>query len=172
MWWALRNIAKQDSELGRSVKETIEAWHQVSPKVVWEIIKEAIKSETHDRVIYDWFVRNKWNKKTMDEVCPEHKVLFFKLSKDKAIERLLWRMYDPLSWETFPKWTLENPKTWTKLIKRKDDNKESILTRINAFVDYTLPVVDSQRSEGKVIDINAEQFVNDVTLEIVKKLGL
>ena len=172
MWWVLRSIAKEDSELGRSVKETIVAWHQVSPEIVWKIIKKTVETETHDRVIYDWFVRNEWNKDTMDQACPDYKVVFFELSKDKAIERLLWRMYDPVSWETFPTWTLENPVSWTKLIKRKDDNEDSILTRINAFFEKTLPIVDLQRNEWRVIDINADKSINEVALEMVKKLDL
>ena len=172
MWWVLRSIAKEDSELGRSVKETIVAWHQVSPEIVWKIIKKTVETETHDRVIYDWFVRNEWNKDTMDQACPDYKVVFFELSKDKAIERLLWRMYDPVSWETFPTWTLENPASWTKLIKRKDDNEDSILTRINAFFEKTLPIVDLQRNEWRVIDINADKSINEVALEMVKKLDL
>ena len=63
-------------------------------------------------------------------------------------------------------------KTWTKLIKRKDDNEKSILTRINSFVKTTIPIVNIQKSEGKVIDINADQSIENVSLEMIKKLGL
>jgi len=36
----------------------------------------------------------------------------------------------------------------------------------------TLSVVEEQRKEGKVIDINADQPVEDVAKEIKEKLGL
>jgi len=172
MWWALREIAKQDTELWRLVKETIEAGHQVSPEIVGEVIKDTILNETEERVIYDGFVRNEWNKETMDSVLDEYKVVFFNLLKEKAVDRLLGRMYDPVSWETFMSGTTHNPDTWVELIKRKDDNEESIMTRINAFVDKTLPVVETQKGEWNVVEINADQDIEAVFAEIQEKLNL
>ena len=83
-----------------------------------------------------------WNKESFESKDNEYRVLFFELSKEKAIERLLWRMYDPISWETFISWTKVNPKTKTKLIKRHDDNEKSILARIENYVNITLPVIE------------------------------
>lgn len=127
MWQELRKIASSDSELWKRVKQTIDSWALVTPEVVWEIMNEVITTQTNKNLILDWFVRNEWNKKSLEEISTDYKVVFFELSKEKAIDRLLGRMYDPLSWETFLSWTLVNPVTWTKLEKRKDDNEASIL---------------------------------------------
>ena len=172
MWWELRKIAKEDSDFGREIKSTIEAGKIVSPEMITAIIKKVVEENKWKKMIFDGFIRNQWNKADFESVVSNYKVVFFNLSEEKAKARLLWRMYDPETWETFRSWTLENPKTWTKLIKRKDDNEESILTRINSFVKYTLPVVDIQRSEWKVIDINADQSIEDVFKEIENKLKL
>jgi adenylate kinase len=106
----------------------------------------------------------------MEQVAPDYKVVFFNLSKEKAIERLLGRMYDPKTGETFPSTYTHNPKTNTPLIKRTDDNEASILQRINSFVLSTLPIVEIQKQEGKVIEINADQTVEEVFAEIEQKL--
>ena len=172
MWWALREIAREDTELGNNVKKTIDAWLQVDPVIVAEVMKEYLGRETNDRIIMDGFVRNFWNKETMESIFPDYKVLFFNLSKEKAMSRLLGRMYDPLTGETFIAGTTQNPVTWTELIKRADDNETSIMTRINAFVEKTLPVVDVQKAEWRVIEIDADQSVEKVAFEIKTKLWL
>lgn len=172
MGGALRDIGKEDTDLGKLVRETIDAGHQVSPAIVADVIKSVVLNEIDDNVIYDGFVRNMGNKETMDSVLPSYTVVFFNLSKEKSMQRLLGRMYDPLTGETFISTTTHNPKTGTLLIKRADDNEASILTRINAFVDYTLPVVEAQKKEWKVVEINADQSIEAVFAEIEKKLEL
>ncbi len=172
MWQELRKIASSDSELWKRVKQTIDSWALVTPEVVWEIMNEVITTQTNKNLILDWFVRNEWNKKSLEEISTDYKVVFFELSKEKAIDRLLGRMYDPLSWETFLSWTLVNPVTWTKLEKRKDDNEASILKRIDEFMNNTLPTAMKQEQEGRVIRINADQNVESVFKELVTKLWL
>ena len=172
MWWEFRKIIASWWELWKKLKEILDSWSQVDGDIWKKIMESILKNENSKKIIFDWFIRNSWNKEIFDKILPDYKVIFFDLSQKKAIERLLWRMYDPISWETFPSWTLENPETWTKLIKRKDDNEKSILTRINSFVKTTIPIVNIQKSEGKVIDINADQSIENVSLEMIKKLGL
>ena len=172
MWKELRNIASSWTEVWNKLKSILESWALVSPDFVWEVMKEILSKQTSKNLILDWFVRNEWNKKTLEEIFPDYKVVFFELSKEKAIERLLWRMFDPITWETFPSWTTINPKTWNTLIKRWDDNEAWILKRIDEFMNNTLPIARIQEQEWKVIKINADQSVEEVGIEMIKKLGL
>ena len=172
MWQELRKIAESWSELWNRVKETIESWALVTPKVVWEIMDEVISKQTNEKLILDGFVRNQWNRESLDNITNDYKVVLFELSKEKAIDRLLWRMYDPETWETFPSSTKVNPNHGNTLVKRKDDNETSILKRIDEFMNNTLPTALEQEKEWKVIRINADQSVEDVELELKTKLGL
>ncbi len=165
----LRNISKEDTPLGKKVKEIIDSGNLVTPDVVGEIMKEVIWKQTNDKLILDGFVRNYWNKESLEKIVNDYRVLFFDLSKEKAIERLLGRMYNPKTGETFPAGTEIDPKTWDKLIKRKDDNEESIMTRIDNFVKTTLPVVEQQKLEWKVLEVNADQSIEKV-FEDIKEL--
>lgn len=106
----------------------------------------------------------------MDHIAPNYRVIFFQLDKEKAIERLLGRMYDPQTGETFPSGTSRNPKTGAELIVRKDDNEASIKNRIDAFYSHTLPVVEQLKEEGKVIEVNADQAPEVVYTELTQKL--
>ena len=172
MGQCLRHIASSGTKLWNEVKETIESWALTTPEIVGEIMKEALEQQTNNKLILDWFVRNTWNKASLEKITTDYKVVFFNLSKEKAIDRLLWRMYNPKTGETFPSHISIDPKTWDELIKRKDDNEVSILKRIDEFMTQTLSVVEEQRKEWKVIDINADQPVEDVAKEIKEKLGL
>jgi len=82
-------------------------------------------------------------------------------------------MYDKETGETFPSWSEINPKNWNILVKRDDDKDENaILTRIQEFQNQTLPIVEIQREEWKVVDVNADQAVNEVYKELAEKVWL
>jgi len=122
-------------------------------------------------MIFDWLVRNEWNKKTADKFLDkDYKVLYFNLPEDIAMKRLLWRMYNSSTWETFPAWTTTDTKTWEKLIKRSDDEENSIRQRIKEFYIKTLPLVEIYEKEWKLIKINANQDLNLVTKEILEHI--
>jgi len=106
-------------------------------------------------------------------MLPDYKVIFFELPVEKAKKRLLWRMFDKTTGETFSSWTTNNPKTWELLIKRDDDKDEkSILTRISEYEEKTLPIVEIQKREWKVIEISADNSIEIIHNELVEKLGL
>ena len=172
-WTALRNIANEDSELWRSVKKTIEAWNHVSPEIVEDIMLDILENKSDwKNTIFDGFVRNVWNKESADKVLWEYTVVLFQLSEEKARERLLWRMYNPKTAQTFKAWTTVDPETWDKLEKRADDNEDAIVKRINLYIEKALPLVTEYRKTWKMLEVNADQSVGDVFKQLVEKLWL
>ena len=169
---ALRNITKQDTDLWKLVKSTIEAGKQVTPEIIEDIVKDFLENSNKENIIFDWLVRNLWNKETADKILEEYKVLFFDLDEQEAMNRLLWRMYNPNTWATYPVWTEIDPKTGDKLIKRSDDEENAIKQRIKEFFEKTIPAVEKYEKEWKLIKINAKQSIEDVTKEIIEKLWL
>lgn len=172
-WTALRNIAAENSDLWKKVKSIIDAWDHVSPEIVENIMIDILENKSNGKnIIFDWFVRNSWNKQSADKVLKDYKVVLFKLSEEKARERLLWRIYNPKTWETFKSWTFIDPETWDKLEKRADDNEEAIIKRIKLYVDKTLPLIEEYKEKWNLIIINADQSVEHVFNELVTKLNL
>ena len=169
---ALRNITKQETELGKLVKETIEAGKQVTPEIIENIIKNYLENTNSDKIIFDGLVRNEWNKKTADYLLWDYKVLFFELDEKEAMNRLLWRMYNPKIGATYPAWTETDPKTGDKLIKRTDDEENAIKQRIKEFFEKTMPVVEQYEKEWKLLKINANQNIENVTKDIINLLWL
>ena len=169
-WQALRNITKQDTDLWRLVKSTIEAGKQVTPDIVENILKDFLEKSKSENIIFDGLVRNKWNKDSAEKILKTYKVLYFDLDEEEAMKRLLWRMYNPKTWATYPTWTIEDPKTGEKLVKRSDDEEDAIKQRIKEFFDKTIPVVKEYEKEWNLIKINAKQDIDNVTKEILENI--
>ena len=172
-WGVLRKLAKQDTELWKLVKETIEAGKQVTPEIIEMILEDFIKTAKSQNIIFDGLVRNLGNKQTADKkLDSDYKVVYFDLPEQEAMKRLLWRMYNPKTGETFPAWTTIDPKTGDKLVRRPDDEENAIKQRIKEFYEKTLPVVELYQQEWRLIKINANQPIEEVTKEIIEKLWL
>ena len=173
LWTEFRNIVKSGTELWNKIKAVIEQGHQV-PEDLWkELMQSVILENTDENIIYDWFIRNKWNLELFNSLVKDYKVVLFELDLNKAKKRLYWRVYDPETWETFPGDISFNPKTWNKLIKREDDkNIDSVKRRFNEFVEKTLPTIEIQQKQWIVYEVNADQEISEVTKELEEKLWL
>ncbi len=170
---ALRKIAKEDSELWKRIKKTIELWNLLDIKTIWDIIWDFLdKNNIDSKIIFDWIPRNKEQKDLLDSLISEYKVVLFDLTREVAEKRLLGRMYNPKSWETFISGILFDPKTWDKLEIRKDDNQEAIKQRIDDFYNKTIPIIEEYESEWKLIKINADNCIESVTIDLEKALWL
>jgi len=169
---ALREIASQNTPLWQLVKSTIDAGKQVSPEIVEDILQEVITQNKWQKLILDGFVRNEGNKLSADKIVWDYRVVFFDLPQTDAKARLLWRVYDKESGETFPAGTQVNPKNGNILTKRADDEEEAINERIKLFYEKTMPIVDLYRQQGNLIEIDAKGTIEEIALRLEKSLGL
>jgi adenylate kinase len=169
---ALREIASQNTPLWEFVKSTIDAGKQVNPEIVENILQEVITQNKENNLILDWFVRNEWNKLSADKIVWEYTVVFFDLPETDAKARLLGRMYDKETGETFPTGTILNPKNWNILIQRADDEEQAINERIRLFYEKTMPIVETYRKQGNLIEIDAKGTIDEISLRLEKTLGL
>ena len=176
MWGEFRRVIASKSELGLKIQEQYDRGDQISPDlgvaVMEDAVENIIKNHSDEDVIFDAFVRNDWNKEIFDRILPDYQVVLFQLSEEKSKQRLLGRMFNPKTGETFMTGTSVDPKTGDELITRADDNEEGILKRIQLYKDVTLPIVEQQVKEGKIIEVNADQSIDKVFAELVEKLGL
>ena len=169
-----RKVVASGTELGNTIWDIINSWALVPDELGIQVMETVLeKYKDTEKAIFDAFIRLPWNKTTFDNIIDDYKVVFFELSVEKAKNRLLWRMYDKETGETFQAGTTVNPKNGNILVKRDDDKDEAaILKRIQEFEEQTLPIVEIQRNEWKIIDINADQSIDHVYQELVSKLGL
>lgn len=173
MWDEFRKVVKSGSKLWEEIKAIIESGYLVWDDLGAQVMRTAIENASWvENMIFDAFIRLPWNKEVFDSYLSDYKVVFFNLSEEKAKKRLLGRMFNKATWETYMSGVTHDPVTGDELIRRADDDEASILKRIEEYVKYTLPIVDVQRAEWRVIEINADQAIENVFAELEEKLQL
>jgi len=106
-----------------------------------------------------------------------NKVIYIKLSKSEALKRVLGRRIcsNPKCQATYNINTSPKPKIngicdkcGSKLIKRDDESRESLLKRINIFINETKPLLEFFKK--KIIKINGNQSIKNVASDIEKAI--
>lgn len=176
MGWEFRRVIASGSDLWKQIQELYDRGDQITAELWVAVMEDAIQNiiDNHndENVIFDAFIRNEWNIEIFNRLLPDYEVILFTLSEEKSKQRLLGRMFNPKTGETFMTGVTHDPKTGDELIQRADDNEEGILKRIDLYNDVTLPVVRVQRQEWRVLEVNADQSVDDVFAELEEKLEL
>ena len=153
---ALRTLRQEDSDLGRKIKSIIDAGDLVPNDIVMEIVRDAIdhKLDPSKPIIFDGIPR-----------FEEQRVTFEALLSDLGREFLVVEI------------SLDDEEAFVRLMKRAeiegraDDNPESIRKRIGLFHEETQPLLEIWRDAGKVVVVNGDQSVEDVSAEIINKLS-
>lgn len=165
----LRKLAQEDSELGRKVKEIIEAGHLVSNEVVMEIIENFAKNIPEGtNVLFDGIPRKMEQKETFDALMEklgrDFMGVLIKISEDTAMKRLTTRRICEGCKAVYPAVYEGNSceKCGGNLITRSDDNADSIKTRLEAYSNETLPVIEKYLADGKMLEVNGEGSIEEV----------
>lgn len=176
MGWEFRRVIASGSELGQKIQKLYDRGDQITAELGVAVMENAVQNiiDNHndENVIFDAFIRNDWNIEIFDRLLPDYQVVLFQLSEEKSKQRLLGRMFNPKTGETFMTGVTHDPKTGDELIQRADDNEEGILKRIDLYNDLTLPIVRIQRQQWKILEVNADQAIEDVFSDLEEKLGL
>ena len=143
-----REIAKEKTQLGRYIKETVNAGLLVPDEKTIEIVNTYLSRPEYKKgYILDGFPRTLEQVKKFDNNVD--KVIYLDISQKEAIWRLFPRGDDTRSDETLP----------------------ALKKRITLFYKFTEPVIEHYRKENKLIDIDGTIKIEEVNEEILKGLG-
>lgn len=175
-------IAKQ-TEMGKLANSYISKGNLVPDEVTVGLVKERlVQEDCKNGFILDGFPRTLPQAECLDKICEELNikidyVIDIEVSKEDVIERLsarrVCRSCGASFHLIFNKPTVDGvcDECGGELYTRKDDNKESVAVRINAYQVQTMPLINYYKNKGILLEINGQQDINDVTKEIVNKLG-
>ena len=171
----LRQLAQENSDLGRKVKNIVEAGRLVPNEVVMDIIENFMKNlPAGKKVIFDGIPRKLVQSETFDALMARHgrdfTCILIDIPEETAVKRLSSRRLCEKCKAVFPasykKDTCE--KCGGKLVTRSDDNPESIRTRIQAYYAETMPVIDRYKTAGRMIVMNGDLNMEEASKEILK----
>ena len=112
------------------------------------------------RLILDWFVRQRKAMTVLRKYFREDWVEFFNFcypSWKVPVPNSI-RMFDEVSWKTFPPWFIINPETWKLLTPRLDDNTQVFSARVKDYEIHTTFAVEHQSTKwAKITDVDVEK---------------
>lgn len=106
------------------------------------------------------------------------KVVYFNLSDEEAIKRMTSRLRCPVDQTNYN--TIYNPPKvegrcdlcGSVLTRREDDNEASIRKRLEDFHSDNDEIIEMYRKRDILLEIDALQSIEDVAIELSKKLGI
>ncbi|OGH09031.1 MAG: hypothetical protein A2152_01460 [Candidatus Levybacteria bacterium RBG_16_35_6] len=143
-----RDIAKEKSQMGRYIKETMTSGFLIPDRKTVAIVKEYLERPEYEKgFIIDGFPRTVDQAEAFsDEV---NHVVYLKVSDKEALWRLSYRNGEI----------------------REDETLLAIRKRIELFHKVTEPVLDYYREKGILIEVNGERPVEEIFKDILTHLG-
>ena len=155
----LRALKSNDNVLGEHIKTSMDQGKMVDDAIVFglfDIYQHLLEPGQH--MLIDWFIRTlpQMHYFLYQEYFHKRGLvgIHFKLSREKAIERILAR----------------SAKEW-----RVDDTKKAIETRLSIYEKETQPVIDYLDSLWKIIHIDANQSIEKIfedTIAALKQIDI
>ncbi|MEO8581310.1 MAG: nucleoside monophosphate kinase [Patescibacteria group bacterium] len=141
-----REMAKEKTQLGRYVKETLNAGILIPDDMTINIMNEYLsKGEYKKGYILDGFPRTEIQAEQFSNGVDA--VVFLDVSDKEALWRISGRVSD-----------------------REDETLQAIRKRIELFHTFTQPVVQYYEKQGKLINIDGEMSVDHIFKDILAKL--
>jgi adenylate kinase len=173
----LRRLGSDGSDLGIKVKGIIESGRLVPTEVVMEIIADFLhKLPAGKSALFDGIPRSDDQKNLFDELMLKEgrsfKGLLIELSEPEAVKRLTTRRMCPACKTIYPAaYTAETcEKDQSTLVTRQDDTPEAIRVRLDTFLEKTAPVLEAYKADGKMLIVNGEKSIDEVTVDIQEVL--
>ncbi len=176
----LRTAIKEKTPLGETASQYINEGKLVPDEVVVGIVKERLSQEDcQNGFILDGFPRTIAQADALaDAGIAIDKVLSIDVSDETVIERLSGRR--ECSGCGTPYHVLYNPpksegvcdKCGGSLICRKDDNEETIKSRLAVYHEQTEPIKAYYEKQGKLATAKGREEVSDTTHEVFAALGI
>ncbi|PSC68355.1 adenylate kinase [Micractinium conductrix] len=176
----LRAAVAAKTPLGMEAKKAMEAGALVSDEIVVGLIEENVKRpECRTGFVLDGFPRTVVQAQKLEEMLNKKgesidKVLNFAVPDQLLVDRIVGRWVHPASGRSYhekfapPKVAGVDDVTGEPLVKRKDDNAETLKSRLSAFHAQTAPVIAYYKD--KVVTIKADKPQAEVAAQVRKAL--
>ena len=176
----LREIAKEDSEIGNYVAETMASGKLVKDEITYQLIEDRLSREDcKNGFIIDGFPRNLDQAIEYDKILAKlgyevGNVFLLNISTKTLEKRITGRrvcedcnaIYNINDTAKAPQVESVCDKCGGKLYQRKDDNLESFQTRFAMYQEKTEPIIDHYRKQNVLHEIDSNHEFDEVFRQI------
>ncbi|MBX2860153.1 MAG: nucleoside monophosphate kinase [Vampirovibrio sp.] len=183
----LREIASQDSELGREIKSYIDVGKFAPLPTVLSALREGIgqtleKYPSTRVIILDGFPRDLEQAQELQLLCQEWntkiaKVLYIDVKDEECLSRAVNRRYckhcnKVFNLKTKPFENCGKSECDGQLIQRKDDVQEIAEGRLNTFHNLTDPILPFYKEHGvEIVSVDGQGDINDIAEDVERHLA-
>ncbi|MDC0448680.1 adenylate kinase [Candidatus Pelagibacter sp.] len=173
----LRGEVKKKTVLGIEIEKLISSGQFVDDKIVNELLKQSISNlKFRDRIIFDGYPRNVNQANDLDLILGQFKqkighVIFLNVPRETIEKRIIGRVTCEKCNMTMNKF-LDNeqielhPCGKEFLIKRNDDDLETVVHRYDTYMKSTKPVLDFYSSNRNFTEIDGTAEIDQITNKI------
>lgn len=176
----LREIAKEDSEIGNYVAETMASGKLVKDEITYQLIEDRLaREDCKNGFIIDGFPRNLDQAVEYDKILAKlgyevGNVFLLNISTKTLEKRITGRrvcedcnaIYNINDTAKAPKVESVCDKCGGKLYQRKDDNLESFKTRFAMYQEKTEPIIEHYRKQNVLHEIDSNNEFDEVFRQI------
>ena len=176
----LREIAKEDSEIGNYVAETMASGKLVKDEITYQLIEDRLSREDcKNGFIIDGFPRNLDQAVEYDKILAKlgyevGNVFLLNISTKTLEKRITGRrvcedcnaIYNINDTAKAPQVESVCDKWGGKLYQRKDDNLESFQTRFAMYQEKTEPIIEHYRKQNVLHEIDSNHEFDEVFRQI------
>jgi len=173
----LREEVKSKTPFGSEIEKLISNGKFVSDKTVNTLLRQSITNlKFRDRIIFDGYPRNVDQAMNLESILDEFDqtighIIFLNVSKDIIEKRIMGRVtcekcHMTLN-EFFNKEQIElHPCGKEFLMKRKDDNLDTIIARYDTYMSLTKPVLNFYAKKANFTEIDGAAEIEQITNKI------
>jgi len=178
-----RDIAKEDSELGKKVFDTINVKKVlISDELTAEVIKHYLeKVPAKKGAIIDSAPRTIGQIEPIEKMFAQlgrtiDKAIYIALPYEESVARITKRFYCEKCGKSFAfgediqSADIPCSICGGKIVQRKDDTPEGVTRRLKIFYETTVPAIEQYREKGLLIEIDGNQAIEKVFEDIIEKL--
>lgn len=178
-----RKALQQKTELGKKAKVYMEKGQLVPDEITIQMVLERLaEPDCKKGAILDGFPRNLEQAKALDKALEKKsrvidKVVYIKVSEGELIKRLGGRWICRNCQAPYheadspPKAAGKCDRCGGALYQRADDKAATVKKRLEVYFAETSPLIDYYRRAGKLLEINGEGNVAEISQRILNTLG-
>lgn len=176
----IRDAISEGTKMGKMAKEIIDGGNLLPDDVVVQLIEDRLKkSDCANGFILDGFPRTIPQAIALEKMnFAIDKILSLEVPDQEIIERLAGRRECSVCRATYhiednsPKVFGVCDKCGGKLIRRNDDDPQTVKNRLSVFHEQTEPLKGFYEKTGHLVVANGKKKLADTQIEVMKALGI